>query len=171
MESTLSVKFKRGGRRPRTNGGYSFLVKGDLPEDRSHILKYLMAVREGLTRDLQDSGKGLTTAQIILIDRITTKLGVVRCMEEYVREHSVFEGNELTNCLRTAYLAYLNSVRLDLQALGLDKRKPSEPDIMTVIAEIDRETKEAAEKRPVVPQDATSPEDSPLGATGDGGLS
>lgn len=122
MESNLSVKFKRGGRRPSSHGGYSFLVKGDLPEDRSHILKYLMAVREGLTRDLQDSGKGLTTAQIILIDRITTKLGVVRCMEEHVREHSVFKGDELAPCLRASYLAYLNSVRLDLQALGIDRK-------------------------------------------------
>jgi len=84
MENGLTVRFKRGGRRPKSHGGYSFLVKGDLPEDRSHILKYLMAVREGLTKDLQDSGSGLTTAQIILIDRITTKLGVVRCMEEHI---------------------------------------------------------------------------------------
>ena len=122
MDTRLSVKFKRGGRRPRSHGGYSFLVKGDLPEDRSHILKYLMAAREGLTRDLQDSGKGLTTAQIILIDRITTKLGVVRCMEEHVREHSVFEGDEIAPCLRASYLAYVNSVRLDLQALGIDRK-------------------------------------------------
>jgi hypothetical protein len=34
-----------------------------------------MAAREGLTRDLQDSGKGLTTAQIILIDRVKNLLG------------------------------------------------------------------------------------------------
>lgn len=102
MDTRLSVKFKRGGRRPRSHGGYSFLVRGDLPEDRSHILKYLMAAREGLTRDLQDSGKGLTTAQIILIDRITTKLGVVRCMEEHVREHSVMAGDDVAPCLRAS---------------------------------------------------------------------
>ena len=122
MENNLTVRFKRGGRRPKSHGGYSFLVKGDLPENRNHILKYLMAVREGLTRDLQDSGKGLTTAQIVLIDRITSLLGVVRCMEEHVREHSVFEGDELAPCLRASYLAYNNSLRLDLQALGIEQK-------------------------------------------------
>ena len=72
--------------------------------------------------NVQDSCKSLTTAQLILIDRITTKLGVVRCMEEHIREHSVFEGNELAPCLRASYLAYQNSLRHDLQALGIDRK-------------------------------------------------
>jgi len=124
-ESKLNVKLHPGKR--RKHGGYTFLRLSQLPSSRSYIESYLTAAREGLVRDLGD-GKGeenLSAAEIILIDRLITKLGVVRCMEEYIRENSVMEGNELAPCLKDCYLAYNNSVRLDLQALGL-KTKASE---------------------------------------------
>jgi len=122
MDSRLSVQFKRGGRRPRSHGGYSFLTKGELPENRAYILKYLMAAREGLVRDLGPTENDLSAAQIILIDRVTTKLGIVRCIEEHIRERSVMVGEDLAPSLRASYLAYNNSIRLDLQALGLNKK-------------------------------------------------
>jgi hypothetical protein len=122
MDSTLTVRFKRGGRRPRSHGGYSFLTKGELPENRPQILKYLMAARQGLVRDLGPTENDLTTAQIILIDRVTTKLGVIRCVEEHIRERAVMRGDELAPCLKASYLAYNNSLRLDLQALGIARR-------------------------------------------------
>jgi len=122
METKLTVKFKRGGRRPRSHGGYSFLTRGELPENRTHVLKYLMAAREGLIRDLGPSEENLSTAQIILIDRITSMLGIVRLMEEYIRERSVMVGAELAPCLKASYLAYNNSIRLDLVSLGLDRK-------------------------------------------------
>jgi hypothetical protein len=123
MDSRLTVKFKRGGKRQLTHGGYSFITKGELPENRTHILKYLIAAREGLVRDLGPTENDLSTAQIILIDRIVTKLGVTRCIEEYIRERSVIVGEDLAPSLRASYLAYNNSIRLDLQVLGLDRRK------------------------------------------------
>ena len=46
MDSRLTVKFRRGGKRQITHGGYSFITKGELPENRTHILKYLIVVRE-----------------------------------------------------------------------------------------------------------------------------
>jgi hypothetical protein len=122
MDSKLTVKFKRGGKRPKKHGGYSYLTSGDLPETRTYILKYLIAVRQGLVRDLGPCENDLSTAQIVLIDRVTTKLGVIRCVEEHIRENSVMVGNDLAPSLKASYLAYNNSLRLDLQALGLDKR-------------------------------------------------
>ena len=122
MDSRLTVQLKRGGRRPKSHGGYSFLTKGELPESRPQILKYLMAARQGLVRDLGPTENDLTTAQIILIDRITTKLGVIRCMEEFINGRSVIKGDELAPCLKASYLAYSNSIRLDLQALGTPRR-------------------------------------------------
>jgi len=68
MESKLTVKFKRGGKRPIVHGGYSFLTKGELPERRTYILKYLMAAREALIKDLGTTENDLSTAQIVLID-------------------------------------------------------------------------------------------------------
>jgi hypothetical protein len=126
METKLTVKFKRGGRRPRSHGGYSYLTTGTLPEHRANILRYLMAARQGLVCDLGPTENDLTTAKIILIDRVVTKLGVIRCVEEHIRENSVMVGDDLAPSLKASYLAYNNSIRLDLQALGLD-RKDQEP--------------------------------------------
>jgi hypothetical protein len=122
MDSRLVVRFKRGGRRPRSHGGYSYLTTGALPEHRANILSYLMAARQGLIQDLGPTENDLSTAKIILIDRITTKLGVIRCVEEYIRENSVMAGDDLAPSLKASYLAYNNSLRLDLQALGLEKK-------------------------------------------------
>ena len=123
--SKLTVKLKRGGQTIK-HGGYSFLARGTLPENRKHVLKYLTAARAGLVQDLGPTEKDLTAAQIILIDRVVTKLGIIRCIEEHIRENSVMTGHNLAPSLRASYLTYNNSVRLDLQALGLDKKKADE---------------------------------------------
>ena len=143
MDSRLTVQFKRGGRRPRSHGGYSYLAKGELPENRPDILKYLMAARQGLVRDLGPTEDELTTAQIILIDRVTTKLGVIRCIEEYTRERSVMRGDELTPCLKASYLAYNNSLRLDLQALGMARKSEA---ILAPYEIVRMEEKEASDE-------------------------
>jgi len=117
----LSAKLKRGGQTIR-HGGYSFLTKGELPEDRKHILKYLTGARENLIKDLGPTENDLTAAQIILIDRVISKLGVVRCIEEFIRVHTVMKGENLSPSLGQNYLAYNNSIRLDLNILGVDKR-------------------------------------------------
>jgi hypothetical protein len=120
----LSKKLKRGGQKIK-HGGYSFLVKGELPENRKYVLRYLTAARENLIQDLGPTEQDLTAAQIILIDRVITKLGIVRCIEEHIRETSVMQGHNLAPSLRQSYLAYNNSIRLDLQSLGINKRAES----------------------------------------------
>jgi hypothetical protein len=136
MDSRLAVRFKKGGRRPRSHGGYSYLTTGALPEHRSNILGYLMAVRQGLIQDLGPTENDLSTAKIVLIDRITTKLGVIRCVEEHIRENSVMVRDELAPSLKASYLAYNNSLRLDLQALGLEKKGEA---ILTPFEIVERE--------------------------------
>lgn len=109
------------------HGGFSLLVKkGELPENRRYIANWLTEVREGLIRDLGPTEEDLSTAQRVLCDRIISKLGVVRCIEEYIRENAVMTGARLSPSLRESYLAYNNSIRLDLQALGIDKKKADE---------------------------------------------
>ena len=120
-KSKLTIKLKRGGQKIK-HGGYSFLIKGELPENRKHVLRYLTAARENLIRDLGPGEDNLTAAQIIIIDRVVSKLGVVRCIEEHIRENSVMRGHDLAPSLKQSYLAYNNSVRLDLRELGIDKR-------------------------------------------------
>ena len=120
-KSKLTVALTPG--RKRTHGGYTFLTMGKLPEHRKYVEQYLTAARINLVRDLGPTEENLTAAQIILIDRVVTKLGIIRCIEEHIRENSVMKGEDLAPAFRASYLAYNNSVRLDLQALGIEKKK------------------------------------------------
>jgi len=43
-------KSRRG--RPPKHGGYSLLIKGELPDNRRYIARYLTEVREGLIKDV-----------------------------------------------------------------------------------------------------------------------
>jgi len=123
-KSKLTVALTPG--RKRTHGGYTFLTTGKLPDHRKYIEQYLTAARINLVRDLGPTEEDLTAAQIILIDRVVTKLGIIRCIEEHIRETTVLKGEDLAPALRASYLAYNNSVRLDLQALGIEKKKIDE---------------------------------------------
>ena len=71
--------------------------------------------------------QSLSTAQAILIDRIISKLGISRCIEEHTLENSVMVGNSLAPALKASYLAYSNSIRLDLVALGINSKATGEP--------------------------------------------
>jgi hypothetical protein len=113
---------KKLGRPPRY-GGYSLAVRaGDLPKNRIYVRRYLESVRAGLVRDLGPIETDLSTAEIVLVDRIISKLGIVRCIEEHIRETGIMAGDDLAGPLRASYLAYSNSVRLDLMALGIKTR-------------------------------------------------
>jgi hypothetical protein len=117
----LTTKLLPGRR--QTHGGFSFLATGNLPKHRLYIEKYLTAARMNLIQDLGPTEEDLTAAQVILIDRLICKLGVLRCIEEFVKEQGIFQGKRLAPSLRDSYLAYNNSIRLDLQALGINVRK------------------------------------------------
>lgn len=43
-------------------------------------------------------------------------------MEEYAREHGIMRGNELQSCLQKNYITYNNTIRLNLQLLGIDHK-------------------------------------------------
>ena len=103
------------------HGGYSFLTKGEVPEHRQYIKKYLTAIREGLIRERGPTEKDLSVAQLILIDRLISLLGIIRLIEEKAKEDGVFSGRNLIPSLRTSYISYNNTVRLTLEKLGIDQ--------------------------------------------------
>lgn len=140
----LEAKLKRGGQR-QTHGGYSFLTTGRLPEHRAYMLRYLTNCRQGLIDDL-GGDQSLSTAQLILIDRIIGKLGCIRCLEEHTREGSVMVGDSLAPALKSSYLAFSNSIRLDLMALGLKRRTLDDGrSVQDVIKEFDQDKVKAGE--------------------------
>ncbi|MDP2928989.1 MAG: hypothetical protein Q8O01_02860 [Candidatus Omnitrophota bacterium] len=113
-------QLKKG--RPSRHGGYTFLTRAEIPERRSYLRAYLSEAREGLIRDLGPMEADLSTAQKILIDRIITKLAVLRLIEESCHDNGVFDKGEIVPALGNNYLAFDNSIRLSLQALGIQKK-------------------------------------------------
>ena len=143
----LSVELKPGGQVSR-HGGYSFLTKGVLPERRSYLRSYLTAARAQLIGDLGPTENDLTAAQIILIDRIISMLGVLRCIEEHIRETSVMVGQKLAPSLQASYITYNNAVRMTLKELGIHKRVGEGIlDVQEAIAKFDREKGGAASEK------------------------
>jgi len=123
------------------------LTTGELPEYRQYIKKYLTDVREGMIKDIGPEEKDLTTAQIILVDRLISLLGVIRLIEEKAKEDGVFRGRDLIPSLKASYIAYNNTVRLTLEKLGIDKRMGDR--VLTpleIATEFDKE-KKAREKK------------------------
>lgn len=127
---------KRPTGRPRNPRGYSMISRREDLRRRTYIEDYLTEVRAGLIQDMGPDEKDLTTAKAVLIDRVVSKLGIVRVIEEYIRENTVMvKGGEVAPALKASYLAYNNSIRLDLQALGLDTRKSEVKDLAAYIQE------------------------------------
>jgi hypothetical protein len=115
-------------------------------------------------------GEEITPDARILVSSVIEGLGVQQLLGLYIRKYGVVDDRaakrgqlELSPILGKSWISYANVVRQGLLALKeIEKgRQPSGPDCLTIAAEIDRETRKAAEKRSAVPQDATSPEDSP----------
>lgn len=143
-KAKLSTKLPPG-RKP-THGGFAYLTQGRLPEHRKYIEAYLTACREGLIADIGGTEEGLSTSQIILIDRAIGMLGVLRCIEEHVRDKaSVMDGNDLAPSLRQSYLGYNNTLRLTLNLLGIEKRMPDTQDLKAYIKSEYGEEKETRE--------------------------
>jgi hypothetical protein len=127
-EDQLKKHKKKPGPKPGSkyrHGGYSFLIRGILPERRRYIAPYLSSVREGLIHDLAKSEEDLSTAQKVLIDRIITFLGCVRLLEEHAREHGLLDSG---GCLKSGigtghYLSFNRFIKEGLALLGLEKRE------------------------------------------------
>lgn len=103
--------------RPRSiHGGYSYMLSGTVPERRKYILAYLSQCRAQLCED-HGGEYSLSAAQLIIIDRIISKLGCLRLMEEFVKDNGVMLGADLQPCLQKNYLSFSNSLRRDLESI------------------------------------------------------
>jgi len=148
---------KRPGRPPQS-GAYSLIVRGgELPKRRTYLRAYLQNCRDGLIEDLGPGEEDLTTAQRVLIDRAISKLGIVRCIEESVKEGGAFKGKELSSVLAKSYITYCESIRRDLEALGISKRAGERVlSPLEIAAEIDAGKAEAGQGAPAGPVAASA---------------
>lgn len=121
---------KEGKKRPnrRTkHGAYSQLLKPssfDLLDKRTSFGKAVSQLRQALVRDL---GGTVSTQQSMLIDRAISK--ALRCS---ALEGQLLQGKE-TNL--QFYISLSNSLRLDLLALGLERRQKEVKTLQDILYE------------------------------------
>jgi len=142
------------------HGGYSVITK-NIP---LAVRRRVQGVRDQLVRDIGGTEAALTAAQAILIDKTVNLYQITLCLEAYVRREGPFRGKKLDPVLGQNYLAYVNTIRLNLRELGIS-RKIGDVILspLQLAEQIDQEQAEqdalAAEKRAEVPQDRLTPED------------
>ena len=122
------------------HGGYELIARArEGSHEHLEVIDYLSEARAGLVADLGPKEEDLTAAEVILIDRIITKLGILRCIEKHISKKGIFEkGGELRGTLKSNYLAYDNSVTRALSVLGVHTKKVVAPESL---ADIIRENK------------------------------
>ena len=143
-EQKLVKRFPRGGQRAKPYG-YSYLTKKVTPEEKLRVIRYIEAVRDGLIEDLGPREDSLSTAQVLLIDRACCLLSIIRAIETYHQENILTDTGELRPIFGKNYLSFVNSCRLILCSLGVERHGTQET-IQDLIREFDAEKEEEGEK-------------------------
>jgi len=119
-------------------------------------MQYFREVRAGLIKDLGGEAN-VSTAQMVLVDRIIFKIGFLRLIEIWIAEKGspfATDGQRLEPVIEI-YLSYANSLRNDLNLLGIQKKDfPEVIDLKTYITE--KYGQKSAEKRAEKAQDGRS---------------
>ncbi len=109
------------------------------------VRRQVQGVREGLIRDVAGTEAALTAAQAVLIDKTVNLYQITLCLEAYIRREGPFRGKKLDPVLGCNYLAYVNTIRLNLRELGIaTKTGDHEQTLQDIIAESDRAEAEKA---------------------------
>jgi len=117
--------------RPVKHGGCSLEVNDDILKKHPAVRVYLRDTRAGLIRDVAGKEEDLSEQQRILIDRIISKLLILRIIELWIEQGGVWDRSKLLAkpavlslepALGNNYLAYSNSVDRALKLLGIHKQ-------------------------------------------------
>jgi len=128
-----------------THGVYGWLRTGKInPSVRGfkRIRRYLREIEQALIADIGGPEK-MTAAQEVLIKSTIQAYGVLLLAGAYTQRYSILDPAkarrgvlELQPLLGRSYIAFLNTIRCNLVALGLDQRKADEPlDVIAYVQE------------------------------------
>jgi len=154
MNESMAIVKKKQKVNPR-HGVYSWLRKGRVnPSIRGHkeLQRYLMSLERELT-ELQGSG-GMTAAKEIIIKSTVEAFGAVLLASMYCKRAGILRPDmarrgviEFQPVLGKQFLSFMNTIRQNLMALGLDSRKGEEIlDLGKYIELKDREKAAQADK-------------------------
>lgn len=127
------------------HGAFSVHKRERFSDARTSEGRQLKAILKELVEDIGGQSR-ISAGQRMLVDtNIRPKLITLLCIADWVdrqkQESIISEAGELAKCLSTSYLAFTNSLRLDLIALyGLNSTRRSKvPTIGEVLAMGDSE--------------------------------
>jgi hypothetical protein len=108
------------------HGAHSKHIRKRYSDKRTREGKQLANVMQGLVDDLGGSAE-LTSAQLLLIDNIRSKLIVLFQISKYVDEQEciINEKGELLPCLGKNYITFTEALRRALEALFTIRKKPA----------------------------------------------
>ncbi|MBA7476911.1 hypothetical protein ES707_12307 [subsurface metagenome] len=139
-------KDRKGRGHALRHGGYAWLNKKKLSPDKKYILVYLGKIRKNLEVELGP----MTESMNLILDRIIEKLGYLSLIQEaaWNAEPIIIEKGivKLQPCLGSSYLAYSNSIRLDLEKLIELSKQPKTKllDMASELVEVGKKEKENA---------------------------
>lgn len=129
------IKLKTGPVPRAKHYGYAFLRTGEMPQEKAHLVKYLSGLREGLIQDLGPKESDLTTAQKLLVERLISKVGFLRLIEEYAMSQGLFQGNRLLPVIERNYIGIDTAIQRNLSLLGIGTKRQSEGRTLEAVVE------------------------------------
>jgi len=149
---------KRRIGRPPKSGAYSPVCREEFLEEYPEIRSYVQAARDGLVQDQLDKigGKSeddLSAAQVLLIDRLVSRIALSRQIEVYLRRHGILRRDSLDRKVLDAepicqfWLQLQNSIDRASAMLGIEIPRPEASwDPIAEIQKIDEERAKEKEK-------------------------
>ena len=114
--------------RPIIHGGYSVRPPRELISGRGgkRLRLYVNRIRGQIAEDLGGEDR-MTGGQLLVLDRVTSKLLLIRLIELYITEAGPWEKpGTLRPVLAGPYLAFSRSLLDDLRLLGIERREAEE---------------------------------------------
>lgn len=121
-----------------THGIHHFKKSGQMPAGKEHLQEAIDGYMDGL---IEDKGgiESISTAQLGLINNERITKGVILLIAEKLSEAGMFTDKGEVKPYLKCFATYLNTSRLNLMALGLERRKPEPLEtIDTVIKDLKR---------------------------------
>lgn len=122
------------------HGGYTILsrVSSGRLDGRGRVALSLKARCNAMVRDLgEERWENLPIAKQLLVERAVVKALILARMDIYALTHGIInESGHLIPPLGEDYLAFSNSLRSDLVALGLERKEKIVMDLAAALAEI-----------------------------------
>jgi len=119
---------RRPGRQIK-HGAYALIYREEILKKYPEVARYAMDCRAGLVKDLAPGGPDtLSTAKMIVLDRLTAKLLTAGLLDVFLGEHGLIRRDRLDQRVLEAepivqtWLSVNHAILKDLEALGMERK-------------------------------------------------